>query len=520
MRTRGIFIRILWAGLALAAAGDVLAATPTTTTLTSSANPSHPGQVVTLTATIGNAVGPTGTINFFEGATSLCSFVTVVNAKATCTVTPALGAHDYSAVYSGNGSYLSSSGALTQNVTKFVTSVLVATAPSPSTIGQSVTITATVQNGGTPTGSVGFTNNGGAIAGCTAVSVSAAQATCTLSSLTIGSHTIAANYTGDANNASSSGNTTHVVDKVATTTTMTSSPNPSTPGQTVTLSATVSGTNPTGNVTFKTGTTTIAGCASAALNGAHTATCTTTALAGGVSSLTATYNGDATNATSVSAAVQHTVSRVATTTTLTSTQNPSPVGAALTLTATVSGAGTPTGTVVFRNGGAAISTCNGVALNGAHVATCNVALPVGSYNLTADYSGDADDAPSSSATLAQSIVKATSTATLSTPCKTTFVQNQTTTFTLSIGGYQPTGSATFDADLDSIPSCTVQVVSTVATCTTNSLTAGAHDIVATYFGDTNNTGSGSNTLHVTVLAANDALFRGAFDPIPANCPAQ
>ncbi len=73
---------------------------------------------------------------------------------------------------------------------------------NPSTIGASVTFTATI-TGTAPTGTVAFTDNGTSIAGCSAATVSASKATCTTSTLTVGSHSIVATYSGDAANAAS-----------------------------------------------------------------------------------------------------------------------------------------------------------------------------------------------------------------------------------------------------------------------------------------------------------------------------
>lgn len=84
-----------------------------------------------------------------------------------------------------------------------------------------------------------------------------------------------------------------------TTTTLTSSPNPSTVGQAVTLTATVTGGgNPvtTGTVTFTEGATTLA--APVPLNASGQATLSTSALAEGSHTITATYSGTLTLLTS------------------------------------------------------------------------------------------------------------------------------------------------------------------------------------------------------------------------------
>ena len=89
----------------------------------------------------------------------------------------------------------------------------------------------------------------------------------------------------------------------ATTTTLASSLNPATVGTPVTLTASVTGTNPTGSVSLADGGSALSGCTSLALSGSgntRTAACTTSSLAAGTHSLVASYSGDAANAPSSS----------------------------------------------------------------------------------------------------------------------------------------------------------------------------------------------------------------------------
>ena len=94
----------------------------TTTAVTSSRNPAHPGDQVTLTATIAavapTAVGPTGTVTFMDGANSLGT-ADVANGVATLTTTFAdLGDHTITAIYGGDASFTgSTSPPLTQTIT-------------------------------------------------------------------------------------------------------------------------------------------------------------------------------------------------------------------------------------------------------------------------------------------------------------------------------------------------------------------------------------------------------------------
>ena len=119
-----------------------------------------------------------------------------------------------------------------------------------------------------------------------------------------------------------------------------SSPNPAALGASVTFTATVSGTAPTGNVTFTDGGTTIAGCAAVALVGSgniRTAICATSSLATGTHSIVARYNGDTANGASSSSALSQVISAAVSTTTLASSLNPSTFGGNVTFTATVTG---------------------------------------------------------------------------------------------------------------------------------------------------------------------------------------
>jgi hypothetical protein len=98
------------------------------------------------------------------------------------------------------------------------TTTVVTPSANPSTFGQSVTFTATV-TGASATGTVTFQDNGTNIAGCVGIALAAGRATCTTSTLTVGSHTIVASYSGDSANAASSGSVTQTVNAVAPTAT-------------------------------------------------------------------------------------------------------------------------------------------------------------------------------------------------------------------------------------------------------------------------------------------------------------
>jgi hypothetical protein len=100
-------------------------------------------------------------------------------------------------------------------------------------------------------------------------------------------------------------------------TSLSSSANPVNWGTSLTLTATVNGSSPTGTVAFSDGASTVSGCGAVALVGsgnARTATCATAALAAGMHSLTAKYAGDASNTTSTSGVLSQSVTNTTTST--------------------------------------------------------------------------------------------------------------------------------------------------------------------------------------------------------------
>lgn len=199
-----------------------------------------------------------------------------------------------------------------------------------------------------------------------------------------------------------------------------------------------------------------------------------------------------------------------------SSANPSVVGASVTFTATVTSADAlRTGTVVFKDGGTQICS---VILSVAGMATCSTAaLTLGSHTFTASYSGDDNNAASTSPAFTQ-IVKQSPTLTLSTSPNPALV---TTSVTLWLGATAPTGtpsgSVTFYDGSTSLGTVALSASGT-ASMTTLALVPGMHHLLAQYAGDASNASGSSNTVseEIDQASTNVTLSTTNASPIVGN----
>src|SRR5207248_2699619 len=148
--------------------------------------------------------------------------------------------------------------------------------------------------------------------------------------------------------------------KADTSTTITSdNPDPSVSGQTITVKYAVSVTAPGAGTPTGTVTITDADSAATCSDSVATGQCDLVLASAGTHHLTATYAGDG-NFNATSRPENHQVNKADTSTSLTSSANPSVFGQSVTFTATVSvtspGAGTPSGTVTFKEGSTTLGT--------------------------------------------------------------------------------------------------------------------------------------------------------------------
>lgn len=286
--------------------------TETTATSGSSSPPttSH-GSPTTLSATVAaddlSAGVPVGTMTFFDGATSLGTVPVDGSGVASLEVSSlTVGTHALHATFNGGTGWVDSTSADFAHDVTAATTTLVAGSPNPSTFGSSVTFTATVSSaGGTPTGTVTF-KEGATTLGSSAVNGSG-QAQFSTSVLTVGGHTITAEFTGSGGYQNSSGDASQTV-KGETSTTVDSSPNPSDINQSVTFTATVVAANgavgtPTGSIAFKEGATTLA---TVAVNGSGEASFSTSSLSSGGHTISAEFTASG-NWLNSSGSTEHTV---------------------------------------------------------------------------------------------------------------------------------------------------------------------------------------------------------------------
>jgi len=380
------------------------------TALASTPNPSQPNQSVTFTATV-TAVPPgsgtpSGQVTFKDGSTVIAQLpVNGSGVAAFSTTSLSTGSHSVTATYASDSILAASSGGTTQSVqTVNATSTSVSSTPNPSVSGQSVTFTSTTISGaGSPVGAVTFKEGTTVLA--SNVNAPSGQASFSTTTLTPGSHTITATFTGAAGWGNSSGNAAPqvVTNPGATTTAVSSSLNPSVYSQSVTFTAAVTsggGGTPTGTVTFKNGSATLGtGALSSGI-----ATFSSSTLPTGALSITAVYGGGGGLNASTSPVLTQTVAAETTSTTLTSSVNPAARKQALTFTATVTfvspGTVKPTGTVTFKDGNKTLGTGT---LSGGKATLTTSTLAKGAHQVTAVYGGGSNFQTSTSAVLTQNV---------------------------------------------------------------------------------------------------------------------
>jgi hypothetical protein len=200
-------------------------------------------------------------------------------------------------------------------------------------------------------------------------------------------------------------------------------------------------------------------------------------------------------------AATFTVVKARTSVSLLSSANPSALGQLVTFTATVAAAtpsaGTPTGTVSFKNGATALST---VTLSGGKASYSTTSLALGSHAISASFGGGTDYGASTSSTLPQVVGAVTVTALTASVNPT--VYGQVVTFTATVSSKTAgtiTGTVSFQEGTTVLGSG--KVSGGKATLSITTLAVGSHSITSVYSGNTSYGPSTSALLKHTVNKA-------------------
>ncbi|HEU4866735.1 MAG TPA: Ig-like domain-containing protein [Actinomycetota bacterium] len=467
-------------------AADSAAALASSVAVTSSNNPAKAGQAVTFTATVTPAAA-TGTVQFKIDGVNAGAAVPVSGGTAGLAMSsaPPVGPHTVVAEYSGDATVAPSTGTLAggQQVTKGDSTTTVTSSRNPAKLHEPVSFTVNVLPS-TAGGSVQLKMNGINFGAPLTLNNGTAGFAVTTLSGPPGTRTLVAEYSGDANFNPSTGTLAggQQVTKGDSTTTVTSSKNPSRPGEDITITASVfPRPGATGTVRFKVDGEVIDEPV-ALSDGVAEIELTSDDDSTGTSAITAEYSGDVNfnPSTGTLPGGQVVSGKQATTTKLSLLAN-SNKPEERTFVATVSPANA-SGTVQFKvdgtSFGSPVALSNGVAKSGP------TTLSAGNHAVVAEYSGDANFRPSSDTASVPGVQTGPK---IATSVKLTYGINseqmsKAVTFHAAITPAEATGTVQFKLDGKNIGS-PVAVKDGVANSAPVTLKPGNHRVEAEYSGD-------------------------------------
>ena len=350
-------------------ASPAFAAGDTTTTLGAAPSSAVFGQVVTLTATVAGAgpETPTGSVEFFDGATSLGT--SALNGAAEATLpwsASAAGIHSLTAVYPGDGTFnpSTSSPATLITIGKADQAALAVIATSPAAFGSSQTLST---SGGSGSGAVTYSDGSS-----TACSVSGSTLSITAGS---GTCSVTATKAGDADyNPETSPAKLITIGKADQAALAVIATSPAAFGSSQTLST--SGGSGSGAVTYSDGSSTACSVSGSTLSiTAGSGTCSVTATKAG----DADYNPETSPAKliTIGKADQAALAVIAT--------SPAAFGSSQTLSTS---GGSGSGAVTYSDGSSTACSVSG--------STLSITAGSGTCSVTATKAGDADYNPETS----------------------------------------------------------------------------------------------------------------------------
>ncbi len=452
--------------------------------LGSSPMPSACGQTVQLTATVTPVAGG-GSVEFFDGATSLGTAPVAAGVATLAVPGFTLGTHALTATFSGDAcAGGATSPERSQLVTQTTPAIAFGTDVNPAVWELVIVLTATLD--APATGSVQFFDGTASLGIAPA---SGGVATLPVGGLAVGTHDLTAVYSGDACfTPVTSAVFTQTITSGTVAVALASDANPAACGATVTLTATTR-TTATGTVQFMDGPNLLG---AAALD-AGTATLSLAGLTPGGHALTAVYTGDGRFAPATSPEFDQIVTTVPSSVSLASDATPSVHGAPVLLTATVTPA-SATGSVQFLDS----LTFIGEAPVAGGVATLSVSTLAGGVHtqIIAVFTGGGCHGASISSAWTQLVHRAPSAAGLTSDLNPAFV-GAPLTLEAHVEPVTATGFVEFFDGATSLG--TAAVANGVAWLTLTPAAAGTVDATAHYLGDDSYEGSLSPSLAVPVV---------------------
>jgi len=467
-----------------------------TTTLLTAANTRFLARApVALTASVTPA--SSGTFTFFDGATTLAQSPSLAGTATLSSASLAPGIHSLSAAFSGNSTQdPSQSPALAIEIDPNPTILTLTASPASQPYGGSIALLATVSPAlaaGTVTITDAFLAPGSSqpiIQTLGQPTVANGTASLSLTNPAPGTHTFNALYSGDIGDLpSTSQPVTAQIALDTSVTALTAIPTAVTYATPLQLAAVVTPATATGTITFSDS---IAGTLAHIAIANGTASFSTSSLAPGPHTISATYSGDNFRATSTSAALTTTVSPLTSTIVLAPLPATIYAGNPLTLTTTISPP-TATGTVIFRDATLGVLGSASVSKGAATLTLPNPTVTA--YSIIATYSGDTFDTPATSAAITPQVALNTATTTFTASANPAPAASPVTLIA-TVTPASTTGTVTF---LDGVTTIgTVLLSGGKASLTTSTLSAALHALRATYSGDTVNASSTSATLNETI----------------------